>query len=349
MSQPLKALAPAFIRVIELDYFAPLVTAPSTDPDMQFLYGDLPPLYDGQVITLDDIIGSPPAIAIFIENLSLTSQAEFSTTVVTQAEEWFSVEDVTPNPIEDDDSAGFALDPLTGAGPYAYSVAVTWSWTREGITYSMTVTFNGNVAVAYSSVETFKAANASATIASIPAYGTWGDFTIEFWTRITGMGYFAGVVVFGPMSFKQYTTSNSLEFAVYGTGGGFDIGVDFSQWQHMAIVRSGSMGYVYSNGILETSHAVAGGTFDYTAASNFYIGGGNGDGPVGMNITDIRFWKVARTQPEIAANMNTHLIGNEPNLAGNWQMIGGSLADSTANANPMVLLAGASVSPNNPY
>jgi hypothetical protein len=198
-------------------------------------------------------------------------------------------------------------------------------------------------------------ANGYATIPSIAAYGTFSDFTWEFWIsrgawnstngRIIDFDYFNG------WTSNRSGTTDKLSMG--GKSGAVVASTsDLLQdtWTHIAFVRSGSTGIIYFNGVSDNSGGVSNGTFAYTVLANFFIGEINGTGaPQTFKMTDLRFWKEARSEAQIAANMNTHLVGNETNLIGNWQFIGGSLADSTANDNTMALQANASIVNTNPY
>ncbi|OQX76512.1 MAG: hypothetical protein B6D64_09710 [Bacteroidetes bacterium 4484_276] len=59
------------------------------------------------------------------------------------------------------------------------------------------------------------------------------------------------------------------------------------------------------------------------------------------SIDEVRFWNTVRTQPEILAQMNEPLTGNEPGLIGYWpcdEGSGATTADLTGNGNPGTLM-----------
>lgn len=200
-------------------------------------------------------------------------------------------------------------------------------------------------------------ANGYATIPSISAYGTFADFTIEFWikrgawdssnARLIDFTYFSGFAT------NRNGTADTLSLGIISSNVFSISNLAQDVWTHLAFVRSGSTGLIYINGVLDKSGACSGGTFSFSGNTTFGVGADVSDSP-GNNrqtakFTDIRFWKIARTQAQIAGNMNIHLVGNEANLIGNWQFINGSAADSTLNKNRMTLLANASISDSIPY
>lgn len=66
---------------------------------------------------------------------------------------------------------------------------------------------------------------------------------------------------------------------------------------------------------------------------------------------DVRIWNVARTQAQIAENMDTELVGNEPGLVGYWRFnegAGPTAKDKTANANHGTI-TGAAYSGDHPF
>jgi len=210
----------------------------------------------------------------------------------------------------------------------------------------------------YQSLQTNGAvANGYATIPSIAAYGTFADFTVEFWIKKPSWtDSFARIIDFSfsnGFAIDRSGSSNKLNFQILNAN--FVSVADLSDnvWVHVACVRSGSTGFIYFNGVQDNTQAVNGSTFAYTVDATFGVGA-NTSTSVGnerqtMNITDIRFWKEARSQVQISANMNTHLVGNESNLIGNWQFNDGSLLDSTSNNNSIALEVNASIQADNPY
>ena len=210
----------------------------------------------------------------------------------------------------------------------------------------------------YQSLQTNGAvANGYATITSIAAYGTFGDFTIEFWlNRGAWNNSFARIIDFdysAAFAIDRSGSTDKLNFQIKNNN--FVSATDITQdtWIHVACVRSGSTAYIYLNGTQDAVQAVNGSTFDYSVSTYFGVGANVTTNPGAetqtIKMTDLRFWKEARSLAQISANMNTHLVGNETNLIGNWQFINGSLADSTANVNTMGLQASASVTTDNPY
>lgn len=215
-------------------------------------------------------------------------------------------------------------------------------------------------AASYSSLSTdASVSNGYATIPSISAYGTFNDFTLEFWVKRNGWASANGRFIDFFGYFNGWTTNRSGSTDKVSQGGvSSSVMVSLSDladltWTHIAFVRSGSTALTYFNGSLDNSGGVGGAAFSYTAAANIGVGANTTNDPgndrLTFLMTDIRFWKEARSGTQIADNMNTHLTGSETNLVGNWQFENGSLTDSTSNGNSIVLQAAASISSDNPY
>lgn len=120
-------------------------------------------------------------------------------------------------------------------------------------------------------------------------------------------------------------------------------------WTHIAATKTpgvkSSTIKIYVNAVLQTSTlegvdtapnitnaAPVVGRLD-NAATRYWSGG----------IDEVRFWNVARTQAEIQASMNSHLIGNELGLVGYWKFDEGTgltAFDSTVNGNNGTLTGG---------
>jgi len=213
--------------------------------------------------------------------------------------------------------------------------------------------------LSYQSLQTNGAvANGYALAPSIAAYGTFGDFTFEYWinrgawnntnSRIIDYDYFSGFAI------NRSGSTDKLSIGI--SSGAVMVSVsDLAEgvWTHIAHVRSGSTALIYFNGVLDNSGGISNATFSYNILTNFGIGVNVSNSPgietQTFKMTDLRFWKEARSQTQIADNMNTHLTGSETNLIGNWQFIDGSLIDSTANASTLSLQASASIVTDNPY
>lgn len=137
------------------------------------------------------------------------------------------------------------------------------------------------------------------------------------------------------------------------TGSGGSIGVSWSPstgtWYHVAVSKTGASATFYVNGVQQGSPQSS--TNDiHNGTAPFSIGRiGNGDQFFDGLIDDVRVWNVARTQGEIAANIDQELAGNETGLAGYWKFNGESLEDTTANNNDLTNINGAAFSMDTPF
>lgn len=196
-----------------------------------------------------------------------------------------------------------------------------------------------------------------ATIPSISAYGTFGDFTIEFWIKRGAFANsFARYIDFSFSSgfaIDRSGSTNKLDFQVLNAN--FISNADLVQdtWTHVACVRSGTTGFIYFNGVQDNTSSVSGSTFPYTVSTIFGIGAdvttSPGNERQSMLITDIRFWNLARSAGQINSNYQIHVDPSSSGLIGNWQFRNGSVNDSTVNNNPMTLKPNASITRDNPY
>jgi hypothetical protein len=135
-------------------------------------------------------------------------------------------------------------------------------------------------------------------------------------------------------------TANSYFFA---TGVGQDV------WFHVAGSYDGAKTHAFVNGVeIGAGFALSGPLATpangplYVAASFFgvyYTG----------SIDEVRVWNVARTQAEIARDMNARLVGNEPGLVGYYRFDEGSgsvAVDATGRGNDGVVMGAATYVPS---
>jgi hypothetical protein len=87
-------------------------------------------------------------------------------------------------------------------------------------------------------------------------------------------------------------------------------------WTHVAAVYNGTELKVFVNGVLENTVAYS--SPFVTSTNEFKIGGGltNNTEFFSGDIADVRIWKIARTDAEIASNYYKNLSGNETGLFG---------------------------------
>jgi hypothetical protein len=92
-------------------------------------------------------------------------------------------------------------------------------------------------------------------------------------------------------------------------------------WQHLSAGYDGSSLTIYRNGAFVATMPKTGDTTDFTG---FVIGTWVGNAAFQGLIDEVRFWDVARTQPQIAGDMGSILTGTEPGLVGYWRFEEGS-------------------------
>jgi cyanobactin cluster PatC/TenC/TruC protein len=111
-----------------------------------------------------------------------------------------------------------------------------------------------------------------------------------------------------------------------------------NQWHHVAATYNGQQMKVYVDGVEKATKAIAD-KINYEPENDLMIGtykDNNEIYPFAGKITEVRIWKVARTQQEIQQNMHQHLQGNELGLVGYWLLNEGTnniAYDKTSNAN----------------
>lgn len=162
----------------------------------------------------------------------------------------------------------------------------------------------------------------------------------EGWTEETGpMGF---TVRFYPDIGVEFVLGlGEDEWGVVSTGYN---SLDSLEWVHFAGTYDGALMTVYLNGEWKLDQAVTGDIFP--SDQNLILGEGATwrDRRFTGKMYDLRIWDHARSQEEIAANMNTFLEGDEEGLIANWKMDEGSgstLNDATGNF-PGIIKSGVS-------
>lgn len=141
-----------------------------------------------------------------------------------------------------------------------------------------------------------------------------GDFTLEYWAKVFSDP--------SPSQFGRITDSSTLGLVTnYRAGpniaieaGPFSLATNggdltLDQWIHWAFVRTGNVANIYKNGSLVRTSTVSTGL---KAFSVITIGSTGGE-PCAGRMSDLRYWNVARSQAQIAAN---YLSRIDPNQAG---------------------------------
>ena len=113
--------------------------------------------------------------------------------------------------------------------------------------------------------------------------------------------------------------------------------IELNQWVHVAAAFDGQHMRLYYNGELKRETGQSGNL--HTSDCAVQIGGYAEEHATRRfkgNIADVRIWNRARTTAEINANMHYRLRGDEPGLAGYWQLdqaADGTAKDYTAHQN----------------
>ncbi len=162
------------------------------------------------------------------------------------------------------------------------------------------------------------------------------EATVEGWVKWSSFGSYSRFFDFGKrgqsMAVYNLATANSLAFEIsqsdYATmeqavTPGFLIP---GEWVHVAAVSGPSGMKLFANGVLVATHA---GTNSFAAVGNGrnylgqanthdYVGPdgfGHGDALFRGQMSEIRLWKLARTEAQIQTNLFTRLTGTESGLA----------------------------------
>jgi len=152
----------------------------------------------------------------------------------------------------------------------------------------------------------------------------------ESWTEEAGpMGY--SIRFYPDIGVEFVLGLGENEWGIVSTG--YD-SLDSLEWVHFAGTFDGSLMTVYLNGEWMLDQAINGEILP--SDQNLILGEGATwmDRRFTGKMYDLRIWDHARSQEEIAANMNTFLEGDEEGLIANWKMDEGSgstLNDATGN------------------
>lgn len=142
----------------------------------------------------------------------------------------------------------------------------------------------------------------------------------EGWTEETGpMGY--AIRLYPDIGVEFVLGLGENEWGVVSTGYN---SLDSLEWVHFAGTFDGSLMTVYLNGEWKLDQQVTGEIFP--SNQNLILGEGATwkDRRFSGKMYDLRIWNYARSQEEIADNMNTFLEGTEEGLIANWKMDEGS-------------------------
>lgn len=193
--------------------------------------------------------------------------------------------------------------------------------------------------------------------------------TIEMWVKLDSLTQNS----LSPLFVKRDGANNqrSYSFYILNQAGGKrlafdymnpgDIGSDQSvswnpslaTWNHVAITKQGTTLRFYVNGIQQGADQTGSFSQIFNSSTPVEIGSWTNEGSqVGFldgKLDDIRVWNVARSQAQIATDMNKELAGNESGLVAYWKFNGSSLEDVTANNNDLTNNGGATFSNDVPF
>ena len=155
-------------------------------------------------------------------------------------------------------------------------------------------------------------------VASMVGFGN--NITIEAWVKPGGTTTAATILNKGVSSFDyQLGVSSSTMLPFFRAGSTIatcPFPIQAGVWQHLAAVSNGSTVTFYLNGVAGTpvtAACVLGGS-----SNEMRIGRGNNDAGSG-NLDEMRVWSVARTGPEILANMCNKWVPNSTSgLKAQW-------------------------------
>jgi hypothetical protein len=161
------------------------------------------------------------------------------------------------------------------------------------------------------------------------------NITIEGWVRIGGSTTPNTILNKGGSSFDYQlgingTTTNPFFRAISTIVIATTVTVTPNVWTHLAVTYDGTTVRFYKNGALAFSQAQA--LTMGSSANEMRIGRGGND-PGSGRIDEIRLWNVARTEPQISAEMCNKWIANSTTgLKGKWHF-DSTYTDSVSNWN----------------
>ena len=188
-------------------------------------------------------------------------------------------------------------------------------------------------------------------VASSPSLDISTELTIELWfTNDTPQNDVFLIMKSGdmfsfPCLYGLYITNGSSRAGLYlslKTAGAMQISRngDFADrgWHHLAGTFDGQIMTLYINGVKRASLPLEKNDEIITEDCSLQIGAWPGNRAFHSGLIDeVRLWKVARTQAEIQAAMNSPLTGKEEGLAGYWNFDSGTTNDSSLSGNNAAL------------
>jgi Concanavalin A-like lectin/glucanases superfamily/Secretion system C-terminal sorting domain/Bacterial Ig-like domain (group 2)/PKD-like domain/Ig-like domain CHU_C associated len=243
-------------------------------------------------------------------------------------------------------SIGLVTGVSAGTTTITYTVTGTGGCSNATATRTVTVTAPPNAGViggnqtfctgATSQLTAYPSSDAidldgSDDYVSLPSGVYFDDntFTIEGWVYVKGHNSWHRLVDFG-----NGPGDNTVSFALSQDGTGKPAlhlysspnvvstldatqALPLNEWVHIAAVRDGTNGYIYVNGVLSVSANNLTVSTNNVNRTKCYIGRSlwSADGYTNGKIGEVRIWNIARSQTQIANNMNTDVAQQSGLLA----------------------------------
>lgn len=217
-----------------------------------------------------------------------------------------------------------------------------YTLTNSGGTESTSLPFasNNNSSISFDGASTY-ATNANAII------DPRSDYTVEFWVKLNaeissgGWEFFhlenntAKHALYGNYNYNGGTRQFTFQqdrWNLIGSYTNYVVTLGTSNWNHIAVVKSGTSLQMYFNGsaVGTQTGSIDNATGNTTTNNVVYLGRGVNVGTsTGVNyanaiIDDIRIWNTARSGSNINTYKSTRLVGNEANLQAYYPFDNGS-------------------------
>jgi len=182
-----------------------------------------------------------------------------------------------------------------------------------------------------------------------PSLDITAAITIEAWIKKTRNVQWAGILTKGTGKGSDLLAPNNYTLHHDSLGGLIFTGIQdiiiqsrmttpLNEWHHVAMTWDGSFVRFYFDGVLDNAAVTALTGTLVPNDSSLVIGADfpGGDEYHAGTLDEVRLWRIARTQAEIQAGLNTPLIGNETGLVGYWRLDEGAgllARDLTLNGN----------------
>ncbi len=154
-------------------------------------------------------------------------------------------------------------------------------------------------------------------VVKIAPFTLEGDHTIEFWQRPSAGFSDADAILGDSLTFSLDLADGRLRYFLNGAARVSSASAMVAnQWNHYAVVRSGSQLTIYVNGVADTTTTDPANGAPVTIAS---IGRSIFPGTYGGGLDELRIWSVARTGEQLLAARNVHVPPGDPTLEAYWR------------------------------